>query len=146
MNKHPKKAKGFKPFPGLIPQRAQDPSSYDDKLFVWRAQDKYLDYDNAKLGWNKIEIRELLGKVIQGLHSYEGQKWHEVRCREHCCNWELDEIPPEFLRRLQELQIDIDRIFQISLSNTRRVFGHVDRQIFYLIWYDPDHRFWPMKK
>lgn len=144
--RQPQKTKGFNPPSKKTPQKAQDPISYEDKNFIWRVSNNYIDYDNPKIGWGKVDILDFLKKIVQSLHTYEGFQWKQVRCRDHCHSWELNEIPSEFYRRLQELNIDVDRIFQISLGSKSRIFGHIDRQIFYLIWYDPDHEFWPMDK
>ena len=139
----PQKKESLNPYLSKSPRKLQEPTSYYDKNFSWRVHDKYIDCDHPKLGWSKIYVIELLKFIIKGLHSYEGLTWREVNEKKSCHPWDLDKIPAEFFDRLQERQIDVDEIFQISLGSLPRVFGNRDRAIFYLIWYDPDHQFWP---
>lgn len=139
----PQKEKSLTPFLSKTPRKLQEPTSYYEKIFSWRVHGKYIDCDNSKLGWSKIDVVHLLKFIIKGLHSYEGLTWREVNEKNRCHPWELDKIPTEFLNRLQERQIDVNELFQISLGNKPRVFGNRNMAIFYLIWYDPDHEFWP---
>lgn len=139
----PQKKGSLKPFRGKSPRKFQDPTSYYSQSFSWRVLDKYIDCDDPKLGWSKISVNELLKFIIKELQSYEGMTWGEVNAKAHCHPWELDKIPPEFLNRLQERHIDIDELFQVSLGSLPRVFGNRSKAIFFLIWYDPDHKFWP---
>ena len=121
------------PSPNKIPLRVQDPVSYENDLFIWRVNNKYIDIDEPKIGWLKVTIKDLLQKIVQELHSYEGHKWREVRCKPHCHPWKLDEIPTEFYNRLHQRHMDVDELFQISLGGKPRIFGHKDGKIFYLI-------------
>ncbi len=139
----PQKKKGINPKSDKIPRKLNDPISYEEAHFSWRVHDNYIDYDEPKLGWRKVTITECLKVIIPALQSYEGLEWREVRLKVHCHSWGLDEIPTGFYNRLLERRIDVDGLFQISLGSTRRVFGHKDGSLFYLIWYDPDHKFWP---
>lgn len=143
--RQPSKKKGVNPKFDRIPRKLTDPITYEDTNFSWRVDNNYIDYDHPKLGWHKVAILHFLKKIVQSLQSYEGHKWREVRRRKHCHPWGLDEIPTEFYNRLQERQILVDELFQIGLGNKPRVLGYKDRGIFYLIWYDPDHKFWPTK-
>jgi len=143
--RQPQKIKGVNPKPSRTPKKLHDPITYEDANFVWRVHDNYIDYDHPKFGWQGVKILDFLRKIIQALQSYERLKWREVRCKDHCHPWELDELPTEFYRRLQERQILVDELFQISLGNKPRVLGVKEGKIFYLMWYDPDHKFWPTK-
>ena len=141
----PQKKKSINPRSDNIPVKLNDPISYEEAYFSWRAHNNYIDYDEPKLGWHKVSITHCLGVIIPALQSYEGYKWREVRLKDRCHPWELDEIPTEFYNRLLARQIDVDGLFQISLGSKRRVFGLKEGRLFYLIWYDPDHKFWPTK-
>lgn len=136
----PWKSKAVNPPSYKTPRRVLDP---EEAYFVWRASKHYIDCDNQKLGWNKVPIAFCLTSIIPALHSYEGQKWKEVRQKPHCHPWDVEDIPKEFYERLQQRQIDAEGLFQISLGGKPRVFGHKAGGYLYLIWYDPDHKFWP---
>lgn len=128
-----------------IPRKLKDPSSDDTLNFSWRVHDSYMDYDHPEFGWNKIEILFFLQKIVQALQGYEGLTWYEVREKRHCHPWGIDDIPKECFNRLEERQIDIEQLYQIALGERRRIIGYKDRRIFYLMWWDAEHKFCPTK-
>ena len=141
----PKKNKGFKPKSDRIPRKAQDPISHDSMNFSWRVNNNYIDYDHPEFGWNKVELIYFLKKIIQALQSFEGMIWYDVKQKGHCHSWGLDEIPVECFNRLEERQIDIVELYQIPLGNKQRIIGYKTGKFFYLMWYDHNHKFCPMK-
>lgn len=142
----PSKRRGINPQVDNIPKKRLDPASFENEFFSWRVHDAYIDYDHPQFGWDKVDILHCLRVVIQGLHSYEGLTWREVRCKNHCHPWVVNELPTEFYQRLEERQIFVDELFQISLGNKPRVLGYKHGKVFYLIWYDPKHKFWPINR
>ena len=143
--KQPSKKKSVTPKFDRIPRKLTDPISFDDTNFKWRVHNNYIDCDHHQFGWRKVKIIHFLRKIAQLLQSYEGLKWREVKHKPHCHPWGLDEIPKECYSRLEERQIDIEELFQIGLGNKPRIIGYKTRSIFYLMWYDPDHKFCPTK-
>lgn len=143
--KKPKKNKALNPPSDRVPRKLQDPISYDDSNFSWRVHNNYIDYNHPEFGWRNVEILYFLKKIVQTLQSYEGLVWHEVKQKQHCHPWGLDEIPTECYRRLEERQIDISELYQIPLGNKPRIIGYKTGRIFYLIWWDAEHRFCPTK-
>ena len=141
----PQKKRAYNPKFDRTPRKLTDPISLDDTNFKWRVHNSYIDYDHQQFGWRKVKIIHFLRKIVQLLQSYEGLKWHEVKRKPHCHPWGLDEIPKECYSRLKERQIDIEQLFQIGLGNKPRIIGYKTRSIFYLMWYDPDHKFCPTK-
>ena len=141
----PQKKRAYNPKFDRTPRKLTDPISFDDTNFKWCVHNNYIDYDHQQFGWRKVKIIHFLRKIVQLLQSYEGLKWHEVKRKPHCHPWGLDEIPKECYSRLEERQIDIEQLFQIGLGNKPRIIGYKTRSIFYLMWYDPDHKFCPTK-
>lgn len=139
----PKKRHVLNPQPNKIPYKLKDPISYDSSNFSWRVHNNYIDYAHPKFGWAKVKILVFLQKIVQTLQGYEGLTWHEVREKGHCHPWGLDDIPKECFQRLEERQIDIEQLYQISLGNKPRIIGYKDRQVFYLMWWDEEHKFCP---
>jgi len=141
----PNKSKALNPQSNKIPHKLQDPISYDASNFSWRVHNNYMDYDHLEFGWDKVEILLFLQKIVQALQRYEGLTWHEVKERRYCHPWGFEDIPKECSRRLEERQIDIDQLYQIGLGNKPRIIGYKDRAIFYLMWWDAEHKFCPTK-
>ncbi len=143
--RQPKKKRGINPRTGRIPTKILDPITYDGMNFSWRVHDGYIDYEHPEFGWVKVTILDFLQKIVQRLQSYEGLIWHELKQDHRCHPWGLDEIPKECYERLEERQIDITELYQIPLGNKPRIIGYKTGSIFYLMWYDQDHKFCPTK-
>ena len=141
----PRKRQALKLHPNKTPHKFKDPASFETLNFSWRVHDSYIDYDHPEFGWSGVGILYFLKKIIQVLQAYEGFTWHEVRQRKHCHPWGRDDIPRECADRLAERQIDIEQLYQIGLGNKPRIIGYKDRQVFYLMWWDKEHRFCPTK-
>jgi hypothetical protein len=141
----PKKSKALNPPSDRTPRKIKDPISYDSYNFSWRVHNNYIDYGHPEFGWAKVEILLFLKNIIQVLQGYEGLTWYEVKQKKHCHPWGLDDIPQECANRLEERQIDIEQLYQISLGNKPRIIGYKNGSIFYLMWWDAKHRFCPTK-
>lgn len=144
--KSPKKVRhAIEPHISKRPKHREDPAKSDHELFSWRVSDRYIDYDHPKYGWDKVSILHFLKEIVQSLQSYEGLTWLQVKCKDHCHPCELCKLPGNLLSRLEERQILIDELFQISFGNKPRLMGYRDRKAFFLIWFDPEHEIWPTK-
>ena len=141
----PKKRKGVNPRAGRNPTKLHDPITYDDRNFSWRVHDDYIDYEHREFDWAKVTILDFLRKIVQRLQSYEGLVWHDLKRDRRCHTWGLDEIPRECYARLEERQIDITQLYQIPLGNKPRIIGYKTGSTFYLMWWDPEHKFCPTK-
>ncbi len=124
------------------PKIIAPPPSDADTRFVWRVNDKYIDYDYSELGWCNCDSIVLLKDVIQELQSYEGLTWQQVREKSrHNHPWEFHAIPKELRDRLKERELNyLPELFQISLASLPRIWGFKDIATFFLIWYDPEHK------
>jgi len=49
-------------------------------------------------------------------------------------------------RRLQHLSLDdFDELFRFRLGNKRRLWGILDGDVFYPLWWDADHKVYPLE-
>jgi hypothetical protein len=48
--------------------------------------------------------------------------------------------------RVKRMEQDIDAIFSFALTNKVRLIGMREGRVFYVIWYDPEHQFYPVAK
>jgi len=143
--RNPQKSRGINLPPNKIPHKLKDPISFETSNFIWRVHNGYIDYDHEKFGWCRVDIRYFLRKIVQSLQTYEGLTWQEVKQKNHCHPWGTDDIPKECAKRLTEHQIDVEQLYQIPLGNKPRIIGYKDGQIFYLMWWDKEHKFCPTK-
>ncbi len=124
MTREPKKKKGSNPTPGPFPKKVKDPTSFDAEYFVWRVNRGYIDYAHPEFGWDKVPIRYFLQTIVQSLQSYEGLRWQDLKQRRHCHPWGVDDIPKDCRDRLEEREIDIVELYQISLGSLPRIIGY----------------------
>lgn len=97
-----------------------------------------------------------LRQIITFLTNLERSTWNEVRAqitsskkgshRKHH-PIPLGRLCPEALRRLEELGLDdFDELFRFRVSGPHRLWGIVHEGIFYPIWWDPDHKVYPLDR
>lgn len=96
-------------------------------------------------GWDAFEschIQEFLG------HLLDSQKlsWNELRQgRSHLVS--VANIIPEAKKRLRTLEADdLDELYSWRISGKKRVWGIKENNIFWLLWWDPEHKICPSLK
>lgn len=117
---------------------------------MWRAS--FLDLGHNGL-WSWQVEPDTLRKIIAFLREMERLTWKEVRAQLTGGNRRrgpkhkfipADHLCPEAQRRLTEIRFDeFDELFRFRLGNMERLWGVVDSDVFYPVWWDPDHRVCP---
>lgn len=117
---------------------------------AWRLS--FLDLDHAG-GWSwqvsPVDLREIIGF----LSEMERLTWTEVHAqitsskrgshRKHH-PMPIGQLCTEAQQRLQELQLDdFDDLFRFRLGNKRRLWGILDEDMFYPVWWDSEHKVYP---
>ena len=147
MSKRQKRAKfSTPPLRGKAPQIAENVDFLATLTFKWRMSETYIDYDHEEWGWEQVEIRQFFQYLLPRLQDYETMTWNEITQRKSCHPLEVRKICPAAKRRLQEIHPDIDTLHQIDMRQPCRLWGYRDRQILYIIWHDPNHSVYPLKK
>jgi hypothetical protein len=98
-----------------------------------------MDYDHDTFGWCNCTSLNLLKHIIKELQTYEGLIWSTVKTYSHCHSWDIDRVPKHFQDRLIQRGLHVDELFQISIGSLCRIWGFRQMEIFYPIWYDPNH-------
>lgn len=59
----------------------------------------------------------------------------------------IDNLCSQAQSRLQTIELDdLDGLWELRLSGAKRIWGHREGHIFYIIWWDPDHQVCPSAK
>lgn len=104
---------------------------------------------SGEWGWSKLTdsdsksllelLREMARLTWTEVRSQvaDGHKRHHLQSVGMICKAAQD--------RLVELKIDDinNEIFRFRLSGRKRLWGFVDRGIFHIVWWDPDHKIYP---
>lgn len=108
---------------------------------VWRFQ--VLDMD-GEWSWRKLDPADIMS-LLGTLRSYETMKWREICDHKSCGSISKDKLSPEAQARLAELeQDDAEELFKLRINKKSRVWGIRDRQVFKILWWDPEHQVYPM--
>ncbi len=103
-----------------------------------------MDIDGS-WGWKGLSpscIQDLLGKI------FELQKltWQNLNQNgSHVI--QIVKIIPSAQKRLQQLEKDdLDELYSLRISGKKRIWGIKEGNIFWLLWWDPEHEICPSLK
>ena len=99
------------------------------------------------LGRPDFNHREFLNKMI----SYSNMTWAEIKSKHHddgkskhhFLDYDgISDIAKERIKA-KNVETDSDQIFSFAFQNRLRIIGIRDDERFYVMWYDPNHEFYP---
>ena len=96
-------------------------------------------------GWAGIAATHLEA-IVNRCKNWEAMKPSEVFGPGGNKQIPTEKLSPAAQARLSELQLDDYEIWQASLSGVQRIWGVRKGNIFYPIWWDPDHQICPSRK
>lgn len=105
---------------------------------------RVLDLDGP-YGWSHIS-GEKLREVMDKLKSHESRRLAEIfrDAKHHNHPIALEDLSKEARARLEELALDdIDCVHTLRLSGAERIIGWRFENVYYVIWWDPEHRVCP---
>ena len=81
------------------------------------------------------------------LKNYESMTWGSIaQNQHHNHSVEVSKLDKRARKRLEELGVEVDELFRFRLNGTQRVWGIRDREVFYILWWDPNHEICPSSK
>jgi hypothetical protein len=73
--------------------------------------------------------------------------WGEIEKKNKNHSIPLDHVTKAARDRLKEMnRDDLDPLFSLRLSGKVRIWGWRDQELFYIIWWDPEHTVCPSSK
>lgn len=103
--------------------------------------------------WSLNACDNLYDKVILKLKNYEGMPWRQIIAasggRSSGTNNHYEDVADltkEARDRMTEIHIEEDRIFSLRLTSMERLYGILDGNVFFVIWYDAKHEIYPTSK
>jgi len=87
--------------------------------------------------------KEIVVEIAKKLGQLEGQNWEQIqRGGSHPIS--VSKIIKEAQKRLAELKLDdTDDLFSIRFSGRERLWGIRSRNLFQVLWWDPEHKICP---
>lgn len=121
---------------------------HNEEIFKWAIRSDKIDCQHSKFGFNE-SVQDLFVRDIKPhLDSYSTMKWSNIQSRKSCHFFDVVDLDKEFQDRIIELfgEYGPETLFQINLNNKHRIFGYVEDGIFYLLFNDPYHEGYKVKK
>lgn len=114
-----------------------------DQYPVWRVA--FIDYE-GKWGFDKLNKPNILKSILSKLKDFEGMKWREIEGDEnHIIS--VAKISKDAKKRLTDInKSDHQDLFSFRLTGKKRLWGIRIREEFYILWWDPNHTVYPVKK
>lgn len=128
------------PDTGKIPRRMINPESMLYPEFKTDKMQKTGEFGFSNLDGEDIEL--LLRKIF----SFQKTKWSEiVYAGSHPIS--IEKLSPIAKKELiKSGNEDIDGIYSFKISSIIRLWGIKDRNIIWILWWDPKHQVCPSKK
>jgi len=96
-------------------------------------------------GWKNISPLQLRG-IFRKIFSCQKLTWQNLRTSgSHLVD--LKDLYPKAQKRLLQIEKDDqDQLYSLRLSGKERIWGIKDGNIFWLLWWDPNHEVCPSNK
>jgi hypothetical protein len=125
----------------------------DGRHPAWRLS--FLDVEHSG-DWSWQLGEEDLHEIVRFLRDMERLTWTEIYAqltsskrgshRKHH-QMPVTQLCGDAQRRLEELRLDdFDELFRFRLGNTRRLWGIIDDDVFYPVWWDANHKVYPQDR
>lgn len=132
-----------------IPSISENPNAYLKNTPTWAFHRCDLEYKK----WSIKECNSFYDDIISKLASYEGLTWAEIQAasggkRKGTNNHfeDIAEMTIEAQKRARDLHLDVDQLFSLRLTGEMRLYGIVDRGVFYVLWLDKYHEIYPSSR
>lgn len=130
----------------MLAPRVQEPVDFNKATPVWSFA--ALDLDGP-FGWRSLVEPDDQVEVLNRLRALEKMTWHEIKMegkkRNHSIR--VADCSKEAQKRLRELELDdVDELFSLGVKGEPRIIGILDRTIFKILWWDPEHQVCPSHK
>ena len=141
MSKPGKKPKQSSFPPGRTVRIGGDPDSYQREPPVWK-----IDIFDVEGPWGKcgLDPAHVWADIVPKLKNFESMKWSDIVARKdlnHSVS--IDSLTKEAKDRVLKLRLDVSELFRFRLTGKQRLWGIRDRNIFRILWWDPEHLICP---
>ncbi len=154
-NKQPPKKRKGAPTPSPVPkvrQGDQPPDSSVKRLTPSEPDTKLV----ISLAWVDINSPWCLSHIesghhrdlLQSIRNFESMTVNEiVHSKQGCQDYPLDDLIDQAYQRLVERELDDrDVVHRLRITGERRLFGFLEDNRFYVLWWDPHHEIVPSYK
>jgi hypothetical protein len=145
--RHSKSTEVIRKDAGKQARIANDNNSFLSQTLAWEFGRR--DQDHEKFGWSGLDGKQMLELINVHLVNLESMTWSELlkasggKKTGHGNNHHdipVTQLSHEAQKRLMELCLDdIDSLFSLRITGTKRIFGIRDGRVLRFLWHDPSH-------
>lgn len=142
--KHPKQ----KVKVSLVKKPRTDPEVSPKKIIqekpVWRLG--MLDL-HGEWGFSKIKDLTTFQTIKERLKNFETMTWGEIEKNRQNHYMETNKICKDAQKRLRKIRLlEYDTLYSLRFLGANRLWGIRDNEILYILWWDPKHTVYHIKK
>ena len=95
----------------------------------------------------RYDLVSVFADVFSKLINYESMTWNAIERNTSCHPMPIENISPAAQKRLVVLNFDDhDYLYQLEITNKKRLWGIRDKNILHILWWDPEHKVYPFFK
>jgi len=135
--------------PGPVEKRPRrfPTTGHNSEQVAWRFG--WIDRDEACRWSFESVAADKLAEIIKKLGDWEGKTWAQILTEDKKAQHDvaLESLIPDAQAQLQKMKLDdFDALFRFRFSGKERLWGVRIDNIFYLLWWDPEHEVCPSTK
>ncbi len=143
MGKDKKPKTASNPVIGKTPDFNSNLIANKDNMISWHIGSIDLEGNWA---WTKIDKNTFVSNILSKFKNFETMKWNDILGRRNH-ETKVSQICSDAQKRLAEIgKDDTDTLISLSLNGQQRIWGIRYNNILRLIWWDPAHTVYPVKK
>ena len=122
------------------------PENIEKKTLIWRL--KFVDM-LGPWGWFNIKEKDkgVLLDIRNRLGEFERMTWGEIGKKNQNHPIPVDKIANKAQKRLKEINLDfVENLYSLRITKQSRLWGYRDNNMFYILWWDPEHTVYSSKK
>jgi hypothetical protein len=127
------------------PKIASEPSFYDDRKAAWRISKIQI---SSPYGWHELTAPEV-AEIKEKLGTFEKNTWRELFVRDarlnHCIP--SNELKCPIARKWMTINMpDQPYLWTLRLSGAERVWGILSEGAYQIVFWDPQHLIWEVRR
>ena len=124
----------------------------NNRNFVWAIRGDTIEASHEYL---RFRVKDFFLKIIPKLNQYATMTWSELMQNRKSCHAinEFSNLNQTLFKHVCDMlknnEDDLGKLFQIDIAGqggTYRLIGIREKNIFYIMCFDPKHEFWPSHK
>lgn len=119
----------------------KNPDSFYNESPSWRFSDADVDPECPWSICKEHLQNDFWDSVLCRLQKFESMSYKEIFLQAKKQHHQIDvsKLNTVAIKRLEELRIEEEALYSLSISGTHRIYGYIINQNFHILWYDTNH-------